>query len=277
MYEWARSALSNNRPHEARTAFSQMDRLDSTLFRDWPLKWRAKTDALHFLGEHEQEIAEAKKARQEFPDNIAMIGFEMRALGAMGRVDDIWKRFEEACAVPQRGWTAAGIMLWCAGELRYHGFMEASRQAADKAINWYLSRSDSEQQAEGRQAELARSYYIAERFADAQKIYRKLLQQHPDNIDYQGTIGAIAARLGDTTEARRIDAVLKGINQPYLFGGHTYYRACIAALLGEKEHAVSFLRDALSQGQEYYRLHADIDLETLRDYPPFQDLVKPKD
>jgi hypothetical protein len=37
------------------------------------------------------------------------------------------------------------------------------------------------------------------------------------------------------------------------------------------------LREALSQGLNYTRLHADMDLEPLRDYPPFQELVKPKE
>ena len=56
----------------------------------------------------------------------------------------------------------------------------------------------------------------------------------------------------------------------------------IAALLGEKELAVRLLQEALSQGVLYqlqlglYYIHPNMDLEPLYDYPPFQELIKPK-
>jgi hypothetical protein len=66
-------------------------------------------------------------------------------------------------------------------------------------------------------------------------------------------------------------------NCPYIWGNHTYWGARIGSLLGEKEQAVMMLREALSQGRSYLRLHADVDLEPLRGHPPSQELVKPKD
>jgi hypothetical protein len=62
-----------------------------------------------------------------------------------------------------------------------------------------------------------------------------------------------------------------------LFGSHTYWRACIAAHLGDKQKAVKLLKEAFNQGQNYgVYLHNDMELEPLRDYPPFQELIKPK-
>ena len=168
-------------------------------------------------------------------------------------------------------------MIYCARELQWHGYAEASRRAIERAINWYTSRPDSEQQIESRRVALAAAYYVGERFADARRIYAKLLKKDPQNINDQGYLGTIAARMGDTAEARQIDRILKSINRPYVFGNHTYWRARIASLLGEKEQAVALLRSALSQGVSYGRLHADVDLEPLREYPPFQELVKPQD
>ncbi len=43
------------------------------------------------------------------------------------------------------------------------------------------------------------------------------------------------------------------------------------------EQAVVLLRDAFNQG--FYIpsfVHGDMDLDSLRDYPPFQELVRPK-
>jgi hypothetical protein len=36
-----------------------------------------------------------------------------------------------------------------------------------------------------------------------------------------------------------------------MWGNHNYWRACIAALLGEREQAVTLLREALAQGYFY--------------------------
>ncbi|MCK4557647.1 MAG: hypothetical protein KAU47_09025, partial [Candidatus Aminicenantes bacterium] len=69
---------------------------------------------------------------------------------------------------------------------------------------------------------------------------------------------------------------LTGVEQPYLYGDHTYSRACIASLLGEQEQAVELLREAFAQGRPYGAyLHRDMDLEPLREYPPFQELLWP--
>ena len=165
----------------------------------------------------------------------------------------------------------------CSSELQRHGYTEAAQKAIAKAIDWYAARPDSEQQLPTSQSALAGAYYAAGRYADARAIYKVLLQKSPDNIDYQGYFATISARTGDNAEARRIDAILKNMNRPYIFGRHTYWRARIAALLGQKDDAVILLRDAFGQGVGYQRVHADIDFESLWDYPPFKELVKSKD
>jgi tetratricopeptide (TPR) repeat protein len=277
-FQWGADALRLNCPREAITALSGLDRADSTSFHGWVYTWGRITLAHHLLNEHEKELREAEIGRQQLPSRISTIWYEVRALAALGRFDEIWKRFDEACAFPEKGeGTPGGIMTSCARELRYHGFGNAARQTIQRAIDWYVSRPDSEQQSSSRQSALAHAYYVAERFVDARGIYETLLRQDPDNIAYQGFLGAIAARVKDTTEARRIDGILKKTNRPYIFGEHTYWRACIASLLGDKDQAVSLLRKALSEGLTYPELHADVDLEPLKDYPPFQELMKPKE
>ena len=63
----------------------------------------------------------------------------------------------------------------------------------------------------------------------------------------------------------------------YLHGQHIYWQACISAQLGEQEAAVDLLREAFSEGLEYgIEFHRDVNLEVLRDYAPFQELMRPK-
>jgi zinc-ribbon domain len=104
-----------------------------------------------------------------------------------------------------------------------------------------------------------------------------LAGEHPDDIDYQGCLGALAARRGDRDEALRISGELAAIDRRFLFGSHTFWRSRITALLGEKEQAVALLKEAFSQGLSYgVFLHRDINLEPLWDYPPFKELLRPK-
>lgn len=61
---------------------------------------------------------------------------------------------------------------------------------------------------------------------------------------------------------------------PYLYG--ELWRASIAAQLGDRDEAVDLLREALAQGQSYDRLHGNATLEP-RGYPPYEELVSPRD
>jgi hypothetical protein len=90
-------------------------------------------------------------------------------------------------------------------------------------------------------------------------------------------VGVTAARAGDRVTALKVAGELGRLDRKYLFGEHTWCRAAIAANLGEKEKAVELLREAIAQGQPYGSwLHHSFALEPLWDYPPFQELLKPK-
>jgi hypothetical protein len=55
------------------------------------------------------------------------------------------------------------------------------------------------------------------------------------------------------------------------------WRARIASLLGDEAAAVALLREALAQGREYGPgLHAELDFQPLWDFPPYQELMRPK-
>jgi hypothetical protein len=67
------------------------------------------------------------------------------------------------------------------------------------------------------------------------------------------------------------------LDEPYLFGNHTYAQAVIAAHLEQKDRAVTLLRTALAQGVGYPRLHTYLILwEPIWDHPGFIELLKPR-
>jgi hypothetical protein len=73
----------------------------------------------------------------------------------------------------------------------------------------------------------------------------------------------LAARRGDRAAALAADSVLAAPSRPnldpnldpYADGRPTYWRARIAATLGDRERAVTLLREALQAGLMYPALH----------------------
>ena len=60
-------------------------------------------------------------------------------------------------------------------------------------------------------------------------------------------------------------------------GASELRRAQLAALLGQREQAVEFLRDAVARGLSMgTNVHRQMDFESLRGFAPFDDLMKPK-
>ena len=123
--------------------------------------------------------------------------------------------------------------------------------------------------------------YESERWDEADALFKELSAEFLTSVTYRGYVGVTAARRGDVEAANEIDAQLLSVDRPYLLGFNTYWRSRIAAVLGDREHAVSLLREALAAGQRQYGgnqywIHAVMDFESLVDYPQFQELVRPK-
>ena len=93
-----------------------------------------------------------------------------------------------------------------------------------------------------------------------------------------GLLGVTAARRGDRDEAMRWSDELTGITNPYIRGANKLWQALIAATLGDRDVAVNLLRDAFREGLYVTRsiFDYDMDLDSLRDYQPFIDLIRPR-
>jgi serine/threonine protein kinase len=272
-YDWGRAAYAVNRPKEAIEAFKMADRE-----QQWLPYWNYFTASYHSLGEHKKELEIARQARKRFPDSFDALNYEVRALAALGKIEEVKKRIEESLTLtkPSTAGTPGGTMRTAGEELRAHGYADAAMTSFDQAIQWYRSRSTEEMDSLLRYG-YGLTLYDACRWEEAKSIFEELAKKLPDNIEYQRYVGCIAARQGDREKALKVSEWLKNLKQPYLFGKHTYYRACIAAILGEKDQAVTLLKDSFLQGYAYgLYLHTDFDFESLWDYPPFTELLKPK-
>ncbi len=172
-------------------------------------------------------------------------------------------------------------MRAAAAELRAHGYTAEARAPLDRSLAWHEARPPDEAATGDHRYGYALSLYQSERWDEAEALFRELSAEFPTSVTYRGYLGVIAARHGDVEAANEIDEQLAAVDRPYLLGLNTYWRARIAAVLGDRESAVRLLREAIAAGSPYFRgsqfwLHSVIDFESLSDYPPYQELVRPK-
>jgi len=278
--QWAWECIFSNRPREAINAFKKHN--PESLWAKMTYEWWDDiiTRAYHMLGKHKKELKQARRYRRQYPDDIRVLAHEARALAAMGKMDEINKLADESFTLKQEpGYKSENVILDTGRELRTHGFRNESMQLLERGIRWLNERPKGEATTASHRFELAESLYYVERWQEAKDLFESLVKEDPADIDYLGYFGLVAARSGNRDEVLKISAQLAEFNVPFPKswpGPPTYYRACIAAIEGEKENAIRLLREAIGQGFEYWWLYWDPDLESLRDYPPFKELIKPK-
>jgi len=277
IYLNASTANRNNHPREAEALLSQYDPYDPAV-KNWSRNyWRVLTTACHMLGDHKRELKEARRGRKQFPESLRMLANEVDALAALGRTNDLQKLFDESMILPpMSGYSPGDIMLRAGRELRAHGFKEDSIRVLDQALQWFEGRPDQEKASVGNRYSRAWTLYVLEKWTEAKDSFERLHSDVPDNLDHMGYLGAAAARIGNSEEALKISKELEEDQRPYLFGNPTFWRARIAALLGDKEGAVNLLRQAIKQGYSYPGIHPNEDFESLADYPPYVQMMKPK-
>lgn len=274
-FEVARELLILHRPREALQVLAQLDPNRGEL-RGWEMYWIKLAETHHLLGAYRKELQVARKFRKRSPIYSNALRLELRALVALGRTREAQQQLDKYLASPGDGPTWSGLLMAeTAIELQAHGHTNTARELFDRSLDWYVALPAAEQRR--RRQQVAEAYYLSDRWQNAERIVREMVADFPDGLRIQGFLGTIAARRGDRVGAERISAWLAALDDPYLLGNNTYWRARIAALLGEREQAVALLRAAYAEGQKWWLpLHFEPDFESLRSYPPFQELMRPK-
>ena len=281
-------ALCMNHPQEVVDSLSKIDLFDKRFGEKKELGLRGfavtqLTTAHQMLGNHEQELKIASRLRKAYPQPLDILLLEARALAALDRVKDLQKLLEESKTLPpQTGYSPGSIMLESGIILRVNEHKEAANRVLNQAVQWFESRPQAEKAIAANRFDLARTFYALERWDEAEALLEGLHSESPDDntfgVVYYGYLGLAAARKGNREKALEISQKLKDNKTPYLWGNPPYWRARIAALLGDKEGAVNMLGEAIKQGYAYSDILCPTPwgFESLQDYPPFQQLMKPK-
>jgi hypothetical protein len=221
--------------------------------------WDFLTIAYHELGDYRRELA---------------IHSRGGALAGLGEVDEARASVRSMLAENDPR-SAQCLSL----ELGAHGYADAGRDAMGEIVSWY--RAHPETDPVGLDfppclwLSLSAFYYVGD-WNRARADYERLTGDERTRVGAWAGLGALAARRGDRADVARIDARLAHATS--LPGTAAYARARMAALLGDREKAVALLRLAFERrlrGRMF--IHADPDFESVRDYPPYQELMRVRD
>lgn len=274
-YQAARNAVAMHRPT---LALQHLAALDSTRgwLPDWAGYWQVHAGAYHALGQHDRELAilmqGRRRARHSQP--LRLLLYQARALGALGRVNDLHALVDEAISIgPHPGYSPAGIARAAALELLAHGHGVAANAFFERATNWYLMRPTEELNTFA--FSLAETLYYAGRHQLARTSLDRLVASQPNSVNVRGLSGVLAARLGDHETARATDAWLArtASTNPGPRRNRLLWRARIAAQLADPTRAMELLNAAAALGR--FDIHLETDFRPLRDQPSFAALGAP--
>ena len=103
---------------------------------------------------------------------------------------------------------------------------------------------------------------------------------------HTGMLGRVYAHLGNVEKSQaqidqldHLQQLYPKTNSFYRRGWVPYLKARIASILGDKELALELLNTSVKEGIlfDLFRFHFDQDFLTLKGYPPFEAMLKPKD
>ena len=229
---------------------------------------------------HERELAILRAGRSQYPGRLYLLRDEGAALVALGRLPDAERVIDEMFTLPPdlrvsalRGGTMA---LY---ELRWHGHAAAADALGAKLLRRIEGLAPATSAGDD-ERDRARLLAALHRWPELEAHTGAILRVDPHNLVALRLRGVALAMQGKRAAALAIDSALAVDAGPIRpedecrarIPCRAVARAYIAAALGDKARAMSLLNF-----QYFNDLFAHYDLigEWLRDYPPFQDFIKP--
>ena len=270
-YRLGLEAYRANYPLEAVKAFEQQN-LDAPFMENWKPAWYGQySNALHMVEDYEKELEIGRSYAQDYPQYQFAYVIQGRSLVALGRIAEVDALIEKVTGSKEIGGVPANFVRQMGLEFRRHGYPELALKYFEYSISLLKSMKPEEQK--NLRTGIFWSYYVADKWDEAEALAKELAQEFPEDITHLGRLGAVAARKGDVKEAKRIFNLLGETKDPRWINETRYRQSLIASILGEKETAVNLIKELLENGWDYGPgWYVNTDYEPLRDYEPFKKL-----
>ena len=281
--EWelypAIAAVALNRPIEAMKAAKAFD-LHRPAALDSRNVFFPIARAYHLAGENAALLELLERNAGKWQRAPFVVAGKIQALAALSRPKEaiaLWR------TLLHRNVRDADVLaMWAAkfgtAELRAHGSREAARALAIEALDSLPDMPSTAHFGEPLFIKM-RVLWEAGRMDEAAAIARARAIEDPKDPFRAAEYASLLAKTGHSQAARDVQARLERWKPDPLNDVPEILlaRAFVAATLGEKAGAVKRLRAACERGCEFaFLLHTMTPFDGLLDYPPFQELLKPR-
>jgi thioredoxin-like negative regulator of GroEL len=222
--------------------------------------------AYHELNEHDKELEAAGRPGDGMTIDVAS------ALAGRGDSGAVRRLVESLLEPPNPGRHELEAAECAALELRAHG---GAATAAPLLVRTAVAGGPDGAADSGGDPclwNLFSASYYAGRLDEARVAYARKAAKDTSDVKARAALAAIAARRGDQAEVDSQERWLSAHRQGLADLG----LARVAALQGRREDAVRLLQRAMGDALERHYLHIDPDFESLREYPPYRELLRPK-
>ena len=242
----------------------------------WVPYWINRASAHHRLGDFKKELQIANHADSLHPSQL--VTQRLQATASMGDTASVRRLIDSvATASSDPVTTRADWMDFAALELRAHGHPKAANELLARARASLAERPATAAPTLQRLITTAEVLLAMGRFDTAYTLYVDLTHRDTTaDVGLRARVGVAAAGMHDSATARRVLDEMAQLHRPYDNGATELWRATIAAQLGDKELAVSLLKQAVEKGSGVFNAHRMTEFQQLKGFPPFEALLRPK-
>ena len=274
-----RNLLLCARPHEALAVISEIDDLDHWAgYGPCSFLYNLKVNAEHVIGLFEDELTTANQGMDVCGNEVRFQIARARAQIGMGAVERVEDAVNEGLKASDARSRSPRLFSVVARELDAHGHPVLALELAERGVIELQEYLDSGEAAEWGRIRYAQLLVMIGRLDEANQVLLALNDEIPNDDDILGWLGIVAAQSGDSEAAVHYSAMLRDVENSYLRGWFSFYRAAIAAHLGRPDEALSLLRGAFSRGFPWsVDLHSSLELKPLRGHPEFEAILHPEE
>lgn len=223
--------------------------------KGWYAYYTVYGPAAHQVGDHQDELNMARRARAAMPGDIRPLELEAVALVALGRAADAEKVLAEVQTMAPAGTTTAGTIINnVAQEFMAHGNPAAGRRWLEASLAWHDRLSADSARTISNRSSRAYALYLSGRAKDAASIYASLAADAPNNPGWKAWVGYTAALSGDRAKATEISRQIQSGAIDLGRVNNALWRGLIAAGLNDREGALALFRES---GVRAFWMHRD--------------------